>query len=119
MKLKTSSAEVTVGGSYYLYKHLTSIKKRQEEKTAHTHRTEHLREMTRRGQHSTPQKKLGGQEKRKNEGGKRDNDTTVSWVKFRARCMLWSCRTIQHYRRLCWTATRWVKECVGGGGAGQ
>lgn len=37
IKPKKSSVEVTVGGgSYCLYKHLTSIKKRQEETTAHT-----------------------------------------------------------------------------------
>lgn len=36
-------------GSYCLYKHLTSIKKRQEDSS---HRTEHLRKMTRRVQQS-------------------------------------------------------------------
>lgn len=32
----TSYVEVNVWGSYYLYKHLTSIKKRQEENCSHT-----------------------------------------------------------------------------------
>lgn len=59
-----SSIEVTVEGSYYLYKHLTSIKKRREKDSSHSHShnaTEHLRKMTRRGQHSTPKHKLSGQ----------------------------------------------------------
>lgn len=56
-------------------KHLTSIKKRQEDDGSHTHthRTEHLRKMTRRGQHSTPKHKLRGQKgtKKKDLGTKR------------------------------------------------
>lgn len=108
-----------------MYKHLTSIKKRQEEKTAHTHRKEHLREMTRRGQHSTPKKhkrvERTGQSKKKEGGGEEKNDNTVSQVKFGARCMSWSCRTVQHHRHLCWTTARWEEResvCVEGGGRG-
>lgn len=79
-----SSMEGTIRGSYFSYKHLTSIGKKRRQLThaqthTHTHtftkRTKHLREMTRRGQHSTPKtQQVRGQEKRK-EGGKRDDDT--------------------------------------------
>lgn len=99
-------------------------KRRGKNRRQLTHRTNHLREMTRRGQHSTAIKtkqnkktQVERTEQELKQGGKRDIDTRVSWVKFRARCVSWSCRTVQHHSCLCWTTTRWVKEH--GGGAGQ
>lgn len=67
-----------------MYKHLTSIKKRREEDGSHTltlkhNRTEHLRKMTRRGQHSTPKHKLSGQE----EGKTKQNKTKKNQKKRR------------------------------------
>ena len=41
-------------------------------------------------------------------------DTTVCWVRIRARCVSRSCRAVQHHRHLRWTTTR-----VFGGGAGD
>lgn len=77
----TSYVEVNVWGSYYLYKHLTSIKKRQEENCSHTHahRTEHLREMTRRGQHSTPKWTVERTGEEKNNGRGKETLQCVGW----------------------------------------
>lgn len=87
IKLKESSVEVTAGGgvgrggSYYLYKHLTSIK-RQEEKTAHTqNRTPERNDQKGAAQH--PENTTEDRRKKTREE-RRDNTTTVSWVKLRA-----------------------------------
>lgn len=68
--------------------------------------------MTSGRQHSISQtnNKLRGQEKRKQKEGKTDTDIRVYWMKIRERRLSWSCRTVQHHRRLCCTTTRWVKE---------
>lgn len=66
-----------------MYKHLTSIKKRQEEKTAHTQNgTPERNDQKGAAQH--PEKQQVERTGEKNKGGEIDNDTIVSWVKFRA-----------------------------------
>lgn len=79
-----------------------------------THTTEHLRKMTRRGQHSTPKHKLSGQ----GEGGKKnrrkgDYDNFLFEVQY-TEGLSWSCRTAQHLRHFCWTTTRWFERWRGG-----
>lgn len=68
--------------------------------------------MTSGRQHSISQtNKLKGQEKRKQkEEKKKDTDISVYWMKIRERRLSRSYRTVQHHRRLCCTAARWVKE---------
>lgn len=61
-----------------MYKHLTSMKKRQEEKTAHTqNRTPERNDQKGAAQHPRKRNKLRGQEKRKNSGGKK---TTLQYL---------------------------------------
>lgn len=70
-----------------MYKHLTSRKKTQEEKTAHTQkRTPERNDQKGAAQHPENTNKLRGQERVKKGGWRgeeeKKNDTTVSWVKF-------------------------------------
>lgn len=72
----------------------------------HTHnRTEHLRKMTRRGQHSTPKHKLSRQGEGKKQKKRRLWQLLV-WSSVYGG-LPWSCRTAQHRRHFCWTRTRW------------
>lgn len=79
IKPKKSSVEVTVGGGLILVVQAPDIYKEEARREDSSH-TEHLREMTRRGQHSTPKNTTSWEDRKREKMREEREITTLQYL---------------------------------------